>query len=281
MAYRSKYYQRARAFPGIATERSAAAGYNYAQLNFNLSHPVLKDLAVRLALRLAIDRPLINRKIFRSLGVVQDNMISPTNPAFDPHVPTTPFDLAAANRLLDRAGWVRGADGIRRKGSLRLALLLPVSTGAGFGVDQMIELIRAWYRQIGVELDTKRYPTVEIFVPYGEGGILNTGNFDLLLWGTSDDPEGDLSGYSCSEFPPRGENYTRYCDRRVDAALDEFERLYTFPRAAAVRKLHPGAVAARPADDRAGYRLRLLGVQFRSQGAALESSEPVRRFHER
>ena len=224
----ARYYPRARALPGIATERSAAAGYNYAQLNFNLSRPVIKDLAVRQALRLAIYRPLINRKIFRSLGVVQDNMISPTNPAFDPHVPTTPFDLAAANRVLDRAGWVRGADGVRRKGSLRLALLLPVPTGAGFGIDQMVELLRAWYRQIGVELDAKRYPTVELFVPYDEGGILNTGNFDLMLWGTSDDPQGDLSGYRCSEFPPRGENYTRYCDRKVDAALDALERLYTF-----------------------------------------------------
>lgn len=222
----ARYYKRARALSGIGTSRSA--GYNYAHLDFNLSHAVLKELAVRQALRLAIDRPLINRKIFRNLGVVQDNMISPANPAFDPHVPTTPFDLAAANRVLDRAGWVRGADGVRRKGSLRLALLLPVPVGVGFGIDQMIELIRMWYRQIGVELDAKRYSPATIFVPYDEGGILNTGNFDLMLWGTNNDPQGDLSNYRCSEFPPRGANYARYCNPKVDAALDAFERLYTF-----------------------------------------------------
>jgi peptide/nickel transport system substrate-binding protein len=221
------YYQRARSLPGIAAERSAA-GYNYAHLDFNLSHPVLKELAVRRALRLAIDRPLINRKIFHNLGTVQDDMISPANPAFDPHVPTTPFDLAAANRLLDRAGWVRREDGVRRKGSFRLSLLLPIPAGVGFGVDQMTEMIRVWYRQIGVELDVKRYPPAAIFVPYADGGILNTGNFDLMLWGTNDDPQGDLSQYRCSEIPPRGGNYARYCNPKVDAALDAFERLYTF-----------------------------------------------------
>jgi peptide/nickel transport system substrate-binding protein len=220
------YYWRARALPGVSTQRYA--GYNYAHLDFNFSHPVLKELAVRQALRLAIDRPLINRKIFHSLGLVQDDMISPANPAFDPHVPNTPFDLAAANRLLDRAGWVRRADGVRTKGSLRLALLLPIPAGVGFGVDQMSEMIRAWYRQIGVELDVKRYPPAMIFVPYDEGGILNTGKFDLMLWGTNDNPQGDLSNYRCSAVPPRGGNYARYCNHAVDAALDAFEGLYTF-----------------------------------------------------
>jgi ABC-type transport system substrate-binding protein len=49
-----------------------------------------------------------------------------------------------------------------------------------------------------------------------------------MLWGTNDDPQGDLGNYKCTAFPPRGGNYGRYCNPKVDAALDAFEKLYTF-----------------------------------------------------
>ena len=41
-----------------------------------------------------IETELVILRVAHNLGTVQDDMISPANPAFDPHVPTTPFDLA-------------------------------------------------------------------------------------------------------------------------------------------------------------------------------------------
>jgi peptide/nickel transport system substrate-binding protein len=143
-------------------------------------------------------------------------------------VPTTPFDIAAANRLLDRAGWRRGADGIRAKGPLRLSLLFPIPAGSP-DYDQRAELIRSWLQQIGVEVSTRRYAATLMFAPPGEGGIIYGGRFDLVAFIWSVDPLGDLSGYyGCSQSPPNGQNVTRYCNRRVDAAMAKSLTLYTF-----------------------------------------------------
>jgi peptide/nickel transport system substrate-binding protein len=223
----SAFYDRVRSIPGITVLKQP--GYYFGHIDMNLSHPVFADLAVRQALRLAIDRELIKQKIRHGIGVVQDNMVSPVNPAFDPRVPTTPFDIPAANRGLDRAGWVRGSDGVRHKGALRLALTFATSTGTP-DTDQEIELIRGWYKQIGVELDVKRYQSALLFGPYSEGGIIYSGKFDLVTFQWSGDPQGDLKNlYYCSQVPPNGQNVGRYCNHKVDAAMDTFETLYTFP----------------------------------------------------
>jgi peptide/nickel transport system substrate-binding protein len=220
------YYERARSVPGVRVVKSPGNGFLH--IDFNLSHAPLADPAVRRAIRLAIDRPTLNRKIGDDLGVVQDDVISPSNPAFDPRVPTAPFDIAAANRLLDRAGWKRGADGIRARGSLRLSLLFATPAGTP-EYDQRVELIRSWLQQIGVEIDTKHYPSPLMFAPAGDGGIVYGGHFDLATFIWSGDPLGDLTGYyACSQVPPNGQNVTHYCNRRVDAAMAKFLTLYTF-----------------------------------------------------
>jgi peptide/nickel transport system substrate-binding protein len=218
--------RRARAIPGVTVSRQL--GGRFAHVDFNLTHPVVADLAVRRAVRLAIDRKTILRKIGHGLGIVQDNIISPISPAFDPHVPTTPFDIAAANRLLDRAGWRRGRDGIRAKNGPRLELLFAGSAGTP-DLDERNELIRQWLHQIGVEMDVKRYAAPIFFAPAQQGGILYAGKFDLTAFVWSGDLTGDLSGYyACSQSAPNGQNVTGYCDRRVDAAMNAFSRLYTF-----------------------------------------------------
>ncbi len=90
-------------------------GYYFGHLDLQNQHPGLDDPRVRRALRLAVDRNEIKEKIRHGLGLVQDNPVSPANPAFDKDVPTDPFDLAAAGKLLDEAGWKPGPDGIRAK----------------------------------------------------------------------------------------------------------------------------------------------------------------------
>jgi peptide/nickel transport system substrate-binding protein len=224
----ASYYERALEISGVRVLKRAGSGFLH--VDFNLSHAVLADPAVRRAIRFAIDRPTLDRKISNGLDIVQDNIVSPINPSFDPRVPTTPFDIAAANRLLDRAGWRRGADGVRAKGKLRLSLFFAIPAGTP-DYDRRVELIRSWLQQIGVQINTKRYPSPLMFAPAGEGGIIYGGRFDLVTFVWSSDPLGDLSGYyACSQLAPSGQNVTRYCNRRVDAAMAKFSTLYTFRR---------------------------------------------------
>ncbi len=221
------YYDRVTAIPGLHVLKQP--GYYFGHVDLNTSHPVLQDPRVRTALRMAMDRETIKAKIRHGLGVVQDNMVAPSNPAFDPNVPTTPFNIAAANQLLDRAGWARGPGGVRQKKGVRLSLVFATSTGTPDN-DQMIELIRGWWQQIGVQIDVKRYLSAVLFGPYSTGGILYSGKFDVASFQWSGDPQGDLSNlYECNQVPPAGQNVVRYCNAKVDAAMEKFKTLYSFP----------------------------------------------------
>jgi len=210
------YYDRLKTMTGITTTHSP--GYFYQHLDFNNQRPVFKERAVREALRYAIDRPTIREKSNHGLGALQEGPITPVSPLYTT-LPQIPFDLAKANALLDTAGWVRGADGVRAKNGLRLALTLASQTGTA-DLDQQIELMRSTWQQIGVSIDVRRYNTAVLFGPYQSGGILYTGKFDMIFFAWQQTPDGDLSNlYECNQIPPAGQNDLRYCNPKMDALL--------------------------------------------------------------
>ena len=218
------YYDRVKAIPGITTIRQP--GYLFNHFDFNLTRPIFKEKAVREALRYAIDRELIKAKIGHGIGIIQESPIAPTHPAFSPGVPNVRFDLKKANDLLDRAGWKPAADGIRIKNGMRLAIEFAAFTGSP-DVDSQLELIRGWWKEIGVELDVKHYAAPIMFAPYADGGIIYAGKFDIVGFAWQDDVIGDLTNlYASREIPPNGQNDPRYRNPVVDKALDEFRKTY-------------------------------------------------------
>lgn len=218
------YYPRVKAIAGIGTLKQP--GYLFNHMDFNMTRPLFKDKAVREALRYAIDRQLIVDKIGHGIGIVQESPIAPTHPMFDPGIPKVPFDLSKANALLDGAGWTRGADGIRTKNGLRLAIEYAAFTGSP-DVDSQLELVRGWWKQIGAELTVKRYAPPIMFAPYADGGIIYAGKFDMVGFAWQDEVGGDLSNlYSTRNIPPKGQNDPRYSNPAVDAALEKFRKTY-------------------------------------------------------
>lgn len=75
-----------------------------------------KDPAARMAMNLAVDRKAMVDKILAGEGTPISVPIPPE--LGDAHVKEAafPHDVAAAESALDKAGWVKGADGIRAKG---------------------------------------------------------------------------------------------------------------------------------------------------------------------
>jgi peptide/nickel transport system substrate-binding protein len=83
------------------------------------------------------------------------------------------YDPAAANKLLDEAGWVRGADGIRVKDGQRASFLL-------YGINssewtRMSEAIQADLRRIGLDL------RIQLFDATIGWGKLSTQEFDAFV----------------------------------------------------------------------------------------------------
>ncbi len=92
-------------------------------------HPFFSDPAVREALGLLIDRQGIQRFIAGRTGVATPNFLNNPERFRSPHRQMW-FDIAKANALLDGAGYVRGADGMRSKAGKPLKLVFQTSINA-------------------------------------------------------------------------------------------------------------------------------------------------------
>lgn len=218
------YYDRVKAIDGVAVLKQP--GYYFDHIDMQTTHAALNEPAVRQAIRYATDREEIKRTVHHGLGLVQDTMFSPVHPAFDKNVPTTPFDIVRAKALLDGSGWKPGPDGVRVKGGKRLSFTFASSTGTP-DTDQIIELLRSTWKQIGVEISVKRYPPQTFFAPFASGGVMYGGKWDFITFAWGGDPIGDISNlYDCRQIPPKGQNDPHYCNAAVSAAMDKFKLEY-------------------------------------------------------
>ncbi len=222
------YYFRIKNEPGIATIRQP--GYFFGHFDFNMSHPAYAELAVREAIRYAINRPEIRNTIGHGIGILQETPTSPVHPMFDPRIKMVPFDLAKANALLDGAGWKRGADGIRAKDGKKLVVDFASAVGTP-DVDEQLELMRAWWKQTGIGLDVHRYVAPVLFGPYASDGIIYRGRFDMVAFAWLGPVTGDYTNlYASNQIPPNGQNVCRWRNATVDKALAEFKHTYDFAR---------------------------------------------------
>lgn len=114
-------------------------------LYFNLRKPPLSNKLVRHAIAYAINKKKILDLIMPGEGKEAKSIISSAMKwAYDPNLPEYPYNIEKANALLDKAGYPRGASGVRFK--VRLACV------GGRGSDPMIaQVIRSQLKQAGID----------------------------------------------------------------------------------------------------------------------------------
>ncbi|MEA2718491.1 MAG: peptide/nickel transport system substrate-binding protein [Candidatus Eremiobacteraeota bacterium] len=184
---------------------------------FNTKRAPFDDPNVRRAIGYAIDkRKLVQEVTFGSTVAATEDLPS-FMWAFDPTAGTSGHHAAASNRLLDAAGWRRGPDGIRVKDGKRFEM------GLAFRTDSITDrnrgvIIASMLKDAGIETELKGYTTSLLYGPPGSG-ILADGKFDagLQTWYAGSDPDNSTQ-LTCDQVAPKGFNWTRYCDRAMDAA---------------------------------------------------------------
>ena len=191
-------------------------------------HPILSDIRVRQALSMAIDRQILSDVGYGAGGSPTCNVI-PNPPAFvSDNTGCLTQDIEGAKALLEEAGWMVGADGIREKDGKKLQLLYQTTVNP---IRQDFQaLVKDWWAEIGVGTELKATDPGVFFG--GDAGSpdtyqkfyadveMFTNNFD----GT--DPESFMAGYLCSKIPGpdsqwQGDNINRYCDAAYDAKWAE------------------------------------------------------------
>ena len=194
-------------------------------------HPFLADRSVRQALSMAIDRPLLVEIGYGKAGKVTCDLVPAPDLYAAKNTHCVGQDIEGANKLLDDAGWARGADGIRAKDGVRLSILYQTSTNA---VRQDFQaLIKEWWSEIGVETELRNLNASVFFG--GDPGSPDTFQkfyADVEMYAntfTGTDPQAYLAAYRCGNEPRpesqwQGENINRYCDPAYDAMLDELQK---------------------------------------------------------
>ena len=130
--------------------------------NLNAEDPqwrrLLRDVRVRRALSLAIDRHEINQVIYYGLAVEGNNTVSKASPLYDPRFRESwaSYSPARANALLDEVGLTeRDSRGIRLMPDGRAMEIIVETAGEDTEQSDVLALIESTWREVGVKLFTK------------------------------------------------------------------------------------------------------------------------------
>jgi peptide/nickel transport system substrate-binding protein len=185
-------------------------GTNLSYLGINMQDSLLAHRAVRQALALATDREALVKFLLHGQARVAAGILPPNHWAYEANVAQYSADSARAEKLLDAAGFPRGAN------RMRFHLTLKTST------EEQARLIGAalqeQWRKVGIQLEIRPLEFATLLSDSVRGNFQLT----LLRWvGANNDPDVFEFVFSSKRFPPDGANRGRYINSRVDELTDQ------------------------------------------------------------
>jgi peptide/nickel transport system substrate-binding protein len=210
---------------GITVHR--AAGPDFRSITINGTGEILKDVNVRRALGMAIDRSAIAGVLIGPLGIeakpLQNHIFMDNQRGYRDNagVLSAP-DANGARKTLDDAGWKLEGD-VRKKEGRPLALRFVVPNGVASS-NQVAELVRAMLERVGVRVDVLSVPTQEFFRQY-----ILPGNFELTVFSFLGKPFPISSSRPSYVSPKPGkngeidfqQNFARIGTAQIDALFDQ------------------------------------------------------------
>jgi peptide/nickel transport system substrate-binding protein len=196
-------------------------------------HPFFTDKSVRRALAMATDRDGIAQRLYGTdlFGRATCNILaapasisSPDTNGFD----VCKFDPNAANAELDRAGWARGADGVRAKDGVKLKILFQTNVNARRENTQLI-LKKDW-ESIGFQVELRSEASSSFFLSSSPGGA-NRFWADAQIYADGNDPDPTAyltSGWTTGQIASKANNWLlgnhgRYSNQEFDALVGQLQ----------------------------------------------------------
>ncbi len=196
-------------------------------------HPSLSDPAVREALNLLVDRAAVQKYIYGRTGIATANFVNAPE-KFNSKNTKFEFDVDKASAILEKAGWKKGADGIREKDGKKLKYVFQTSINQPRQKTQAI--IKQACQKAGVEIEVKAV-TASVFF---SSDVANPDTYphfycDLQMYTTTQtqpDPELFMNQFCSWEVATKankwqGRNITRWRSKEYDdnykAGQDELD----------------------------------------------------------
>jgi peptide/nickel transport system substrate-binding protein len=179
---------------------------------FKNSHPVLADANIRSALVQSIDRgPLL--QLFGTRFATLKTPLLSSQIGFDV-ASSQVTNQAEAEKLLDAAGWIKQADGIRAKDGAALEFTLTTVDNPNYTA-LASELQKQW-QKVGVVVKPQLLTSEQL-----QQTALSAHSYDILLYGISlgHDPDGYAYWHS-SQARTGGLNFSEWKSERADSSLE-------------------------------------------------------------
>jgi peptide/nickel transport system substrate-binding protein len=197
---------------------------------FNTKDPRLADPAVRKAIAMALDYDTIGKNAmsgYTAPYVASLMLPTPAEQALVDANALRPYQwsgnlqeaVVAANKILDDAGWARGADGIRAKGGVRLTGIRAECPQGWSDWNASLEVVAQAGRQIGIDIQTY-FPIATVHT-----SDLQNGTFDIIMnsyggVGIASPWNRVYAAMSSADLPPEGTpnpigNYGRWINQEA------------------------------------------------------------------
>ena len=184
-------------------------------------NPVLHDKVVRQAIVRAIDNETLRAKILQGLGDPGTGTVPPRYPTFHwniaPEELPLAYDPEEANRMLDEAGYERGADGVRLDKSGNPIDLRIMGRSSSSNSQQAADFIGPWLEEIGIKTTVSMLSDAQV----NDESVL--GRYDMYFtgWGMGPDPDFMMSINLCSSRPNADGSGATSESNWCDPAFDE------------------------------------------------------------
>ena len=207
-------------------------------------HPILSDPLVRQALNLLVDRASVEKFIYGRTGNATANFVN--NPdKFNSKNTKFEFNIDKASELLDKAGWKKGADGIREKDGKKMKFVFQTSINQPRQKTQAI--VKQACQKAGIDIEVKAVTSSVFF----SSDVANPDTYphfycDLQMYTTTmtqPDPELFMNQFCSWEAASKankwqGRNITRWQSKEYDdnyksgqSELDPVKRAAIFIKA--------------------------------------------------
>lgn len=182
---------------------------------FKTTNPLLSDTKVRQALVTAADRTAIIGRLAYPAEAVDEPLLH-DQMGYDPAYAQRTGNSAGAKALLDAAGWIAGANGMRYKNGQPLTFALTAPKNDEYTA--VANTLKDEWRAIGVDAQLSLQPVTDF------QGVLSSHAYDAVLYGISIGVDPDVFVYwDSSQADIRSANrlnFSEYKSTAVDLALE-------------------------------------------------------------